>query len=71
MHLVLPDPKNSLLYNFRPALVDFRRVRTQTARQNLEQAFSTAEREFGVTRLLDPEGKHVIAINNVYERVYE
>ena len=55
---ILCYPKNSLLYNSRPALVDFRRVRTQTARQNLEQAFSTAEREFGVTRLLDPEGKH-------------
>lgn len=50
---------------FRPELVDFRRVHTQTNRQNLEQAFSTAEREFGVTRLLDPEGKHCTYITCV------
>lgn len=41
---------------FRPDLVDFRKVQVSTPRQNLEQAFSIAEREFGVTRLLDPEG---------------
>ncbi|KAK3581860.1 hypothetical protein CHS0354_032763 [Potamilus streckersoni] len=45
----------TIIHRNRPDLVDFRRVQTQTARQNLEQAFSTAEREFGVTRLLDPE----------------
>lgn len=43
---------------FRPDLVDFRRVQVSTPRQNLEQAFSIAETEFGVTRLLDPEGNH-------------
>lgn len=43
---------------FRPDLVDFRKVQVSTPRQNLEQAFSIAEREFGVTRLLDPEGNH-------------
>lgn len=41
---------------FRPDLVDFRKVQVNSPRQNLEQAFSIAEREFGVTRLLDPEG---------------
>ena len=46
-----------IIYIFRPDLIDFRRVQTQSNRQNLELAFSTAEREFGVTRLLDPEGK--------------
>lgn len=43
---------------FRPDLVDFRKVQVSTPRQNLEQAFSIAETEFGVTRLLDPEGNH-------------
>lgn len=43
---------------FRPDLVDFRKVQVSTPRQNLEQAFSIAEREFGVTRLLDPEGNN-------------
>ncbi|KAH9363308.1 hypothetical protein HPB48_006414 [Haemaphysalis longicornis] len=38
-----------------PDLVDFRSCRTRTVRENLEVAFSVAERELGVTRLLDPE----------------
>ncbi len=42
---------------FRPDLVDLRKVRAQTARENLDLAFNVAEREFGVTRLLDPEGE--------------
>ena len=42
---------------FRPDLVDFGKVRRQTARQNLNMAFHLAERELGVTRLLDAEGK--------------
>lgn len=43
-------------------MIDFRRVQTQSNRQNLELAFSTAEREFGVTRLLDPEGNSCVSI---------
>ena len=42
---------------FSPDLVDFRKVRNQLPRKNLEMAFSLAEKELGVTRLLDPEGK--------------
>ncbi|KAJ8305394.1 hypothetical protein KUTeg_015939 [Tegillarca granosa] len=45
----------AILHRNRPDIVDFRRVRTSTARQNLEMAFNIAEKEFGVTRLLDPE----------------
>lgn len=33
------------------------RVYHQTNLENLEQAFDVAERDLGVTRLLDPEGK--------------
>lgn len=33
------------------------RVYRQTNLENLEQAFGVAERDLGVTRLLDPEGK--------------
>ena len=32
------------------------RVQQQSSLQNLELAFSVAETELGVTRLLDPEG---------------
>lgn len=40
----------------RPALIDMSQVYRQSSQENLEQAFSMAERELGVTRLLDPEG---------------
>ncbi|TSK31514.1 Plectin [Bagarius yarrelli] len=38
-----------------PNLIDMSKVYRQTNLENLEQAFSVAERELGVTRLLDPE----------------
>jgi len=38
-------------------LIDMNKVFRQTNLENLEQAFSIAERDMGVTRLLDPEGK--------------
>jgi len=41
----------------RPTLIDMSQVYRQTNQENLEQAFSVAERELGVTRLLDPEGE--------------
>lgn len=40
-----------------PRLVDMGKVYRQTNLENLEQAFGVAERDLGVTRLLDPEGK--------------
>ncbi|CAG5956560.1 unnamed protein product [Menidia menidia] len=38
-----------------PTLIDMSQVYRQTNQENLEQAFSVAERDLGVTRLLDPE----------------
>ncbi|XP_038126650.1 plectin a isoform X6 [Cyprinodon tularosa] len=46
---------NAILHKHRPGLVDMNLVYRQTNQENLEQAFSVAERELGVTRLLDPE----------------
>lgn len=42
-------------------------VYRQSNQENLEQAFSVAERELGVTRLLDPEGEsgHMGTFNTV------
>lgn len=40
----------------RPMLIDMNKVYGQTNLENLDQAFSVAERDLGVTRLLDPEG---------------
>ncbi|XP_054601412.1 plectin a isoform X9 [Nothobranchius furzeri] len=46
---------NAIIHTHRPGLLDMNQVYAQTNHENLEQAFSTAERELGVTRLLDPE----------------
>jgi hypothetical protein len=43
---------------FRPDLIEWRSVRTRVVRERLENAFHVAEREYGVTRLLDPEGEN-------------
>ncbi|OWA54580.1 Dystonin, partial [Hypsibius exemplaris] len=46
---------NALLHRHRPHLIDFRAARQRSNRENLEIAFGIAEKEFGVTRLLDAE----------------
>uniref|UniRef100_A0A3B3I6S7 Plectin n=1 Tax=Oryzias latipes TaxID=8090 RepID=A0A3B3I6S7_ORYLA len=46
---------SAIIHKHRPALIDMNQVYRQTNQENLEQAFSVAERELGVTRLLDPE----------------
>lgn len=48
----------------RPGLIDIGLVFRQSNQENLEKAFSVAERELGVTRLLDPEGerRHTFSI---------
>lgn len=48
---------NAIIHRNRPDLVDWRVVRTRHVRERLETAFHIAEREYGVTRLLDPEGR--------------
>lgn len=45
------------LCSLSPRLIDMGKVYRQTNQENLEQAFGVAERDLGVTRLLDPEGK--------------
>ncbi|ELW63397.1 Plectin [Tupaia chinensis] len=47
---------NAIIHRHRPTLIDMSKVYRQTNLQNLDQAFSVAERDLGVTRLLDPEG---------------
>ncbi|RXN34431.1 plectin-like isoform X4 [Labeo rohita] len=46
---------NAIIHKHRPNLIDMTKVYKQTNLENLEQAFSVAERDLGVTRLLDPE----------------
>ncbi len=42
-------------FKYRPDLLDYRSCRGRTARENLENAFHIADKDLGVTRLLDPE----------------
>ncbi|XP_039978369.1 plectin a isoform X3 [Xiphias gladius] len=46
---------NAVIHKHRPTLIDMSQVFRQSNQENLEQAFSVAERDLGVTRLLDPE----------------
>ena len=41
----------------RPDLVDWKRVEKMRVRERIELAFHVMDREYGVTRLLDPEGE--------------
>lgn len=45
------------LPNDRPDLVDFSKLNKASPDQNLEYSFHVAEKELGVPRLLDVEGK--------------
>ncbi|XP_069812983.1 plectin isoform X5 [Dendropsophus ebraccatus] len=46
---------NAIIHRHKPMLIDMNRVYRQTNIENLDQAFTVAERDLGVTRLLDPE----------------
>lgn len=51
---------SALVHRNRPDLLDWRKARNDRPRDRLEQAFHIVEKEYGVTRLLDPEGKQRI-----------
>ncbi|XP_026148889.1 plectin isoform X10 [Mastacembelus armatus] len=46
---------NAIIHKHYPRLIDMGKVYRQTNLENLEQAFTVAEKDLGVTRLLDPE----------------
>ncbi|XP_056332092.1 uncharacterized protein plecb [Danio aesculapii] len=46
---------NAIIHKHEPRFIDMPKVYRQTNMENLEQAFTVAEKELGVTRLLDPE----------------
>lgn len=47
---------HSVIHAIRPELVDLEKVKGRPNRENLEEAFTIAETELGIPRLLDPEG---------------
>ncbi|KAJ7387768.1 hypothetical protein OS493_001111 [Desmophyllum pertusum] len=48
---------NAIIHRYRPDLVDFSKLSKASPEQNLEYSFHVAEKELGVPRLLDVEGK--------------
>lgn len=56
---------SALIHRNRPDLIDWRDSRSRRPRERLEQAFHVVEREYGVTRLLDPEGECFSKQSNV------
>ncbi|GFW43677.1 hypothetical protein TNCV_4770261 [Trichonephila clavipes] len=46
---------NAIIHRNRPDLIDYKSCMKRSARDNLDSAFTIAERELNVTKLLDPE----------------
>ena len=42
---------------FRPDLLEWKQIERRQVRERIDTAFHIMEKEYGVTRLLDPEGK--------------
>lgn len=54
---------SALVHRNRPDLLDWSSALTCQSHERLERAFYIAEREYGVTRLLDPEGMYSFFIH--------
>ena len=48
---------NAIIHKHRPDLFDFSKLDPANSRYNLEHAFAIAEKELGMARLLDVDGK--------------
>ncbi len=49
---------NAIIHRNRPDLVDWKKLDRRQVRERIDLAFHVMEKEYGVTRLLDPEGKN-------------
>ncbi|XP_073514564.1 spectrin beta chain, non-erythrocytic 2 isoform X1 [Phyllobates terribilis] len=50
---------NAIVHKHRPDIIDFDTLKKSNAHHNLQNAFNIAERELGLTKLLDPEDVNV------------
>ncbi|XP_077313254.1 spectrin beta chain, non-erythrocytic 1-like isoform X1 [Lithobates pipiens] len=50
---------NAIVHKHRPDLIEFDTLKKSNAHHNLQNAFNVAERELGLTKLLDPEDVNV------------
>jgi len=48
---------NAMVHTIRSDLVDLEQLKHKSNKERLEQAFSIADRELGIPKLIDPEGK--------------
>ena len=48
---------SAIIHRNRPDLLDWKKVERMRVRERIDFAFHVMEREYGVTRLLDPEGE--------------
>ncbi|CAG0912335.1 unnamed protein product [Notodromas monacha] len=46
---------NAIIHRHRPDLIQWNSLKNRSARERLDSAFNIAEKEYSVTRLLDPE----------------
>ena len=54
---------------FRPDLLDWRQVEKREVRERIDLAFHVMDREYGVTRLLDPEGETSKTSDNFFDSI--
>jgi hypothetical protein len=64
---MIPCVLNDLLV-YRPDLVDWRQVERRQVRERIDLAFHVMDREYGVTRLLDPEGRPIFIAYGILNR---
>ena len=50
---------NAIIHRNRPDLVEWKKLDRRQVRERIDLAFHVMEKEYGVTRLLDPEGKTI------------
>uniref|UniRef100_A0A3B3CYG8 Spectrin, beta, non-erythrocytic 2 n=1 Tax=Oryzias melastigma TaxID=30732 RepID=A0A3B3CYG8_ORYME len=54
---------NAIVHKHRPDVIEFDNLKRSNAHYNLQNAFNVAEKELGLTKLLDPEGNVDLYVN--------
>ncbi|MEJ1273552.1 hypothetical protein NN561_004420 [Cricetulus griseus] len=62
---------NAIVHKHRPDLLDFESLKKCNAHYNLQNAFNLAEKELGLTKLLDPEGGSELCKTGVLDHAME
>lgn len=61
---------NAIIHRNRPDLVDWKTIDKRQVRERIDLAFHVMEKEYGVTRLLDPEGRTCFTILVQFDRTH-